>query len=258
MEKIRLKVQLLSVVLLNIGFLNWHFVCFPVLNCHSCPISVFACPLGVIGQFAQVGLIPLSVVGVIAVAGLVAGRLLCGWVCPFGFVQELLYKIPYVKFELPSWTRFIKYAVFIGLVVLVPILLSTSSPLYFCRLCPVGTLESAIPWALMRGTADTVSLSIRLAIVMGLVVMAMGHRRFFCKVLCPLGACLSVFNRFAAIFPHRTADCVDCGACDRDCAMEVRYGQQRLGVYENHPEECISCLECKKKCPTEAIRLWGG
>jgi ferredoxin-type protein NapH len=257
-EKIRLKVQLLSTVLLNIGFLNWHFICFPVLNCHSCPVSVFACPLGVIGQFAQVGLIPLSVVGVIALAGLVAGRLLCGWACPFGFVQELLYKIPYVKFELPSWTRFIKYAVFIGLVVLVPIFLSTSSPLYFCRLCPVGTLESAIPWAVMRGSADTVPLSIRLAIVLGVVILAMGHRRFFCKVLCPLGACLSVFNRFAAIFPHRTSECVDCGTCDRACSMEVRHGLQKVGVYENRPEECISCLECKKKCPTEAIRLWGG
>ncbi len=258
MEKIRLKVQLLSAVLLNIGFLNWHFVCFPVLNCHSCPVSVFACPLGVIGQFAGVGLIPLSVIGVVALVGLAAGRILCGWACPFGFLQELLYKIPYIKFEMPPWTRFIKYAVFLGLVVVVPIFLTTSSPLYFCRLCPVGTLESAIPWAVMKGTADVVSLSIRLSIVAALVILAMGHRRFFCKVLCPLGACLSFFNRFAVVFPERSTDCTDCGTCNKVCTMETTQGSQKFGVYNGRAEECISCLECRKKCPTEAIRLWGG
>ena len=73
-ERLRLKLQLLSVVLLNIGLVQWHTICFPVLNCHSCPVSIFACPLGIIGQFAGVGLVPLAVVGGIAVAGLIAGR----------------------------------------------------------------------------------------------------------------------------------------------------------------------------------------
>ena len=109
MERIRLKVQLAMAALFNIGLVQWHSICFPVLNCHSCPISVFACPLGVIGQSAGAGIIPLSVIGLLALGGLLAGRLLCGWACPFGLVQELLYKVPYVKFNLPGWTRFIKY-----------------------------------------------------------------------------------------------------------------------------------------------------
>ena len=107
LERLRLKVQVSMAVFFNIGLFQWHWICFPVFNCHSCPTSVFACPLGVIGQFAGVGVIPLAVVGTVALAGLIAGRMLCGWACPFGLLQDLLYKVPYVKFSIPSWTRFI-------------------------------------------------------------------------------------------------------------------------------------------------------
>jgi ferredoxin-type protein NapH len=256
-EKIRLKVQLGLAVVFNIGLFQWHFICFPVLNCHSCPTSIFACPMGVIGQCVSLGIIPLSVIGGIAVAGLLAGRLLCGWACPFGLVQELLYKVPYVKFQIPSWTRFIKYGIFVGLVVFVPYFLSPNFPLYFCRLCPVATIESAIPWAIINGTTDVVTLSVRLAILFTLIILVMGHRRFFCKVICPLGACLSVFNHFAALFPERTSDCIECGACNKVCPMETTPGKKDFGVHDDRPEECISCLECRKKCPTEAVRIWG-
>lgn len=257
MEKLRLKVQIAMAALLNLGVFQWHFICLPVLNCHSCPTSLFACPLGVIGQFAYVGLIPLTVIGAIALVGLVAGRILCGWVCPFGLAQELLYKVPYVKLAIPGWTRFVKYGVFGGLVVAVPYFFSPDHPLYFCRVCPVGTIESSIPWAIINGTTNALHLGVRLGILAVIVVLAMGHRRFFCKVLCPIGACLSVFNRFAAIFPFRNAKCIDCGTCNRVCPMECVPNKNPFGVYDDVAEECISCLECHKKCPTSAIQLWG-
>jgi ferredoxin-type protein NapH len=257
LEKIRIKFQLAFAFILNLGIFQWHFICFPVLNCHSCPVSIFSCPIGVIGQFASLSLIPLSVIGLIAVAGLFAGRILCGWVCPFGLVQDLVYKIPYIKFHVPAWSRFIKYGIFLVLVILVPIVFSPAFALYFCRLCPVATIESAIPWAIMNGTTDLFSLGIRLAVLFVIIILIMGHHRFFCKVICPLGASLSLFNRFAAIFPQRNSDCIDCGVCNKVCPMETTPGERKFGVYDNRAEECISCLECRKKCPTEAIRLWG-
>lgn len=257
MEKLRLKIQIGMAVLFNMGLFQLHSICFPVFNCHSCPVSIFACPLGVIGQFAGVGLIPLTAIGGIALAGLVAGRLLCGWACPFGLFQDLLYKVPYVKFAIPAWTRFIKYGVFVGLVVTVPYFFTTSFPLYFCRLCPVGTIEAAIPWAIISGTTEVVWLSVRLIILFAIVILVMGHKRFFCKVICPLGACLSVFNRFAAVFPERASDCIDCGTCNKVCPMETEPGKKDFGVSDHRPEECISCLECHKKCPTKAIEIWG-
>lgn len=243
--------------MLNIGFLNWHTVCLPLLNCHSCPISVFACPLGVIGQFASVGMFPFSVIGLLALTGLMVGRFLCGWVCPFGFVQELLYKVPYIKFGIPYWMKFIKYGTFAGLVVAVPVFLTTNSPLYFCRLCPVGSIESAIPWAIVRGSTDIMALSVRLAIVFGITILAMGHRRFFCKVLCPLGACLSVLNRLSLLFPRRGDQCTECAACGTTCPMETDSRKGKAAVFATNPGECISCLECQKKCPTQAVHLWG-
>ncbi len=257
MERIRFKVQAAFAVLFNIGLFQWHSVCFPVLNCHSCPTSIFACPMGVLGQFVSIGLVPLSVIGLFALAGLLAGRILCGWACPFGFVQDLLYKVPYIKYKLPAWTRFIKYGVLGGLVIAVPMIWGTESPIYFCRLCPVATIESAIPWAIINGSTDLVSLSIRLGILFTIIALVMGHHRFFCKVLCPLGAGLSLFNRFSAIFPYRNTNCIDCGACNRVCPMETRKVKGRFGVYDDRAEECISCLECKKKCPTEAIKVLG-
>jgi len=197
------------------------------------------------------------VIGVVALAGLFIGRLLCGWACPFGLLQDLVYKVPYIKFSLPAWTRYIKYGVFAGLVVAVPYFLSTEFPLYFCRICPVAGIESSIPWAIMKGTADVTQLSIRLAIVFGTLILAMGHHRFFCKVLCPLGACMSLFNRLAAIFPERTSDCIDCAACHKVCPMETAKGTNKFGVYDHASEECITCLDCHEKCPSEAIKLWG-
>ncbi len=257
MEKLRLKVQILAAVFFNIGLMKWHFICFPVFNCHSCPISIFACPLGVIGQFAGVGLIPFTVIGTVALAGLVAGRILCGWACPFGLAQDLLYRVPFPKFNIPSWTRFIKYGVFAGLVVLVPVFLTTDSPIYFCRICPVATVESAIPWALMQGTSNVLGLSIRLAILFAVVLLVMGHKRLFCKMLCPLGACLSVFNRLAAFFPERNVNCNACGTCEKVCPMTTGGERLRAAVFDNRPEECISCLQCKEKCPTSAVEMWG-
>jgi ferredoxin-type protein NapH len=250
-------VQLAMAALLNIGLFKWHFICFPVLNCHSCPVSIFACPMGVIGQFASLGIFPLTVVGGIALAGLFAGRFLCGWACPFGMFQDLLHKIPYVQFRIPHWTRFIKYAILIGSVILIPMFLSPAFSLYFCHVCPAATIESAIPWAIINGTTDVWWLSVRLAILAAVIILSMGHLRFFCKVLCPLGASLSFFNRFAVIFPERDDNCIDCGACNRCCPMETGGKKRKYGVFDDRAEECVSCLECKKKCPTEAIKLWG-
>ncbi len=97
----------------------------------------------------------------------------------------------------------------------------------------------------------------RMSILFAVVILAMGHQRFFCKVICPLGACLSMFNRFAAIFPERTTDCTECGTCNQVCRMQTQRGDAQFGVYNDRAEECIACLDCKDKCPTEAIRLWG-
>ncbi len=84
----------------------------------------------------------LYVVGFIGIIGVVTGRLVCGWICPFGFLQDLLYKIPTPKYRLPSWMRYGKYVMLVVLAMLVPYLTGVN---WFSRLCPAGALEGAIP-----------------------------------------------------------------------------------------------------------------
>ena len=104
-------VQASSLVALNSswagGQVKW--LCMPVMNCHSCALAWFACPIGVFIHYAGYRVFPFLALGTLLLAGVLLGRFLCGWVCPMGFLQDLLYKIPGRKIALPAWTKYIKY-----------------------------------------------------------------------------------------------------------------------------------------------------
>ena len=76
-------------------------VCVPGLNCYSCPGALGACPIGSLQSFMSGAVLrfPFYVLGLMILFGLILGRRICGWLCPFGLVQELLYKIPTPKFH---------------------------------------------------------------------------------------------------------------------------------------------------------------
>jgi ferredoxin-type protein NapH len=106
----RTLIQILTAFLYNgnlPGFLNGRIwqgpsksICVPGLNCYSCPGALGACPLGAL-QSSLSGVLlrfPFYVLGLMLLFGLLFGRTVCGWLCPFGFIQELLYKIPSPKF----------------------------------------------------------------------------------------------------------------------------------------------------------------
>ena len=116
------------------------------LNCHACPAASFACPIGVLQSFIIRRQIPFYTLGFIGLVGALVGRLGCGWVCPFGWFQDLLHKIPVRKWRLPNrlnWTRYIV----LGLLVLA--LPLATRELWFCKLCPAGALEASIPTPLI-------------------------------------------------------------------------------------------------------------
>lgn len=129
-------------------------VCAPGLNCYSCPGARLACPIGslqaVLGSRAfQVS---TYVFGAILLMGAVMGRMVCGFLCPFGLIQELLYKIPFVKkvrtFRGDKQLRYVKYLLLAVLVVLLPMVMSAGgdAPPMFCKyVCPAGALEGGVP-----------------------------------------------------------------------------------------------------------------
>jgi len=135
----------------NLGF------CFPVMNCWACPAAAFGCPIGAIGEFLALGLIPFLSVGLLILAGALFGRMLCGWVCPFGLIQDLMARIPipFVKKKprFPAALSWAKYVFLIGCVLWVPLQFGIrkgeeqieGGDFFFCHICPAGTLEAAIP-----------------------------------------------------------------------------------------------------------------
>jgi len=82
--------------------LNLRWLCLPALNCHACPAVWTACPIGVLMHFAGWRIFPFLALGIIIGLGVLVGRFFCGWVCPFGVLQGLLYRIPSRKIRLPS------------------------------------------------------------------------------------------------------------------------------------------------------------
>lgn len=236
-------------------------LCVPVLNCYSCPGALGACPIGSL-QASVSGFgrhFPFYVLGMLMLFGIVLGRLVCGLLCPFGLVQDLLHKIPVPKYRVPKVVdkpaRYIKYAVFLVLVVLLPVFAVTETgiaPPYFCKyLCPAGTLGGGIPLLLadpMLRQAAGILFDWKVLVLAVILLSSMFIHRPFCRYLCPLGAFYSVFNRFSFYQMHLdSARCICCKKCEQSCPMAVEVTKNC-----NSPE-CIRCGKCREVCPTGAI-----
>ena len=236
-------------------------VCVPGLNCYSCPGAVGACPIGslqaVVGSWNFK--MAYYVVGFLIFIGAIFGRLICGFLCPFGLIQDLLNKIPFSKkirtFKGDKLLRKLKYVIFAVFVILLPMFLvdimGQGAP-YFCKLiCPAGTLEGGIPLALLNKSMRSALGALYVwknAILVVTIILSIIIYRPFCKYICPLGAFYSVFNK-VSFFKYRVSKekCVGCGKCAKVCRMQVD------PVVNANSLECIRCGRCKQACPTGAI-----
>lgn len=232
-------------------------ICVPFLNCYGCPAALGACPLGTLQSLVAPPLARLSlyVVGIILLAGSIAGRFVCGWLCPFGFLQDLLGKLKRKKLAIPRQLTFLKF-VLLPLVILLPILVldqnGIGSP-YFCRfICPAGTLTAGVPLLLagtgFRSLLGPVFLGKLFFLVLILTGAVLTYRPF-CRVFCPLGAFLGLFNRFSLFRLSTSSSCNDCGRCIKACPAELQLPRQQNSA------ECIRCLECVRTCPAKAMRF---
>lgn len=226
--------------------------CVPFLTCYSCPLAVFACPIGSFEHYMTIHQIPFLDFAHVAIVALVIGRMACGWLCPFGLIQDLLYKIKSIKIKIPHSYNYIKYFSLFGLVLLIPYVTGVT---WFSRLCPYGMLEAGIPWALWnpidpstnQPTIDTsvygITYIIKLAILAGFLILFVISKRPFCRIACPLGVIFALFNRVSLlrmeVQNHHTCS-PDCNMCRDLCPMEIRVSE------DPNSGECIRCLKCTK------------
>ncbi len=240
---------------------NAKTVCVPGLNCYSCPGALGACPLGSLqGMLGEPRVrFPFYVLGLLFVFGALLGRFVCGWLCPFGLIQDLLYKIPFFKKikKLPGdrWLKYLKYALLALLVIVLPLAargdFGVGTP-WFCKLvCPSGTLLAGIPLVL-RNPALAASIGVlfwwKVGLLALIVLLSLLVWRPFCRYLCPLGAIYGCFNPVAAVRLRVVQSrCTACGACKAACKMD-------LAAYKtpNSPE-CVRCGACLRACPHGAL-----
>lgn len=266
-------IQVLSLIASNSyiqGFLNstiykgdTKVVCVPGMNCYSCPGAKGACPIG--AMQAVIGSrkfnIPFYVLGILMAFGILLGRAVCGFLCPFGFIQDMLYKVKIKKVTVPKklddGLRYLKYVVLAVMVIILPMFLVSKygiAPPYFCQyICPVGTLEGGIPLVLgnesLRSSLGWL-FNWKMFLLIVTLVASMVIYRPFCKYICPLGAIYALFNKFS--FYQMNIDkskCTSCKICEKVCKMNVPVLKN-----PNHTE-CIRCGECKNACPENAISI---
>ena len=237
------------------------YACVPGLNCYSCPGALGSCPIGslqaVIGS--RKFHLSLYVLGFLMMVGAILGKAVCGFLCPFGLVQDLLHKIPGVKKlrRLPGekYLQWLRYVMLGLLVILLPMvvvdIVGQGSP-WFCKyVCPSGTLLGGIPLLAgnpaLRGAVGWL-FTWKMAILVVILVLSVFLYRPFCRYLCPLGAVYGFFNRFALYrFTLNEEQCTHCGACHQVCGLDIDPSKT-----PNH-SQCIRCGKCLDACPHGAI-----
>lgn len=262
----RLWVQAIGAALANGNLPGWlsgklyqgpiKAVCVPGLNCYSCPGALGACPVGS-WQGAMSGAMPkfpLYVLGLLLLFALALGRTVCGWLCPFGLVQDVLYRIPVPKLAKKPWMRILTRFrwVMLGLAGMGAYLMYLSTgmgkPLFCAWICPAGTLEGALPLLALRPEIFAAAGWLTVwkgALLVLLLIAAASMYRPFCRFLCPLGLWYGFWNRLALLGVTADASkCIQCGRCAAACPMDAKMAGD---------EHCISCGRCLSVCPTAAI-----
>ena len=237
-------------------------ICAPGLNCYSCPAASASCPLGALQNAlaSSNARLPYYIFGIFLLFGILFGRWICGFLCPFGLLQDLLHKVKTPKLKKNSITRilsYLKYVILIVFVVLMPLIYSVQSfPLPgFCKyICPSGTLLGA--GGLLSNEANSNMFPMlgplftwKFCLLVLILLSCIFIYRAFCRFLCPLGAIYGLFNRISILgIKLDKPKCTDCGICIGTCHMDIRH----VGDHE-----CISCGECITACPTGAITYKG-
>ena len=279
MERLRRLVQLIFLFLAN-GRLfitpsnpiytgSLKHICFPGLNCYSCPAATWACPLGAIQNvFTTLKMnihlarpnFGLYVIGSMGIVGALFGRMPCAWFCPFGLLQELCFKIKVPKLPYPKFLDMGRYIFLILFVIILPIFVIDKTGFgqtWFCKyICPAGTLEAGLPLMLLSPDLRSVIGILfyhKLLLLILFFIWSIVNLRPFCRAICPLGLIFGFFNKISWLrLKFHKSICVDCHACELICPTEVMFAS---GKDDINSTKCIRCMKCIGLCPGGAVTI---
>ena len=225
------------------------------------------------------------------ITGILIGKSLCGWVCPFGFIQDLIDFAKRKKTEISPRTHesmlYVKYAI-LGIALFISVTFSAAKvfgvhrgyegafgifvKMPFTTLSPAETLFSTLPNGILnfknalleKPVLDVLSgiasfpplFWVQLFIFVGVLIFAAYVPRSWCKYFCPHGAIMAILNRFSFLGLKRDlTKCAkaECRRCVEVCPMRVRILDLPWEKFSD--PECIYCLKCVDECPNKAIKL---
>ena len=275
-------VQILSLVIIFGGAIGYSatVLVLPIRTGLSNPYVITADAWMLMEVMLTMAMIPLIAIASISFFSLIIGRATCGWVCPFGLVNDVLGALGKRKklsrgTSLALW----KFALFIaGLLIFIDVSIyynevaGSSIKNYFGSfgdapttfIDPVTTIFSLLFWITYHGKWPKdlngwFSLPLELywriffltIVIIGMLILP----RFYCKTLCPLGAVMGLGSEFAFLHLYiNRGKCTECKACDRVCPMDVPI-LNFLDVGDIRHPQCILCLKCIGICPTDALSL---
>jgi polyferredoxin len=188
---------------------------------------------------------PFYALGLTLLFGAIAGRFWCGWICPFGTLQDYTYRIPTYKLRIPRFLTYSRYVFLVGAVFLAPYFAQTTEfNLYWCQFCPAGRIEAGI---YAKFVTPAWPQTWRFLVLMGFILFIIVAQRGFCRVFCPLGAIFGLCNKISLWRITLTDEkCKSCQLCKKACPVDN-------AIYESPDSpDCIRCLECKT-CNFEAV-----
>ncbi|MDG6221401.1 MAG: 4Fe-4S binding protein, partial [Candidatus Thermoplasmatota archaeon] len=235
---------------------------YPYFFCVASPGACAGCPLGTLqtGFINPIQNLPLLLflVGFMGFLVLIFGRGFCGWACPIGFLNEVLYKFggpirkmfagPGNKLEPVAGAcqkygvtpKYYKYIILI----LIPVASLLTGKLIFTEIDPIGAVTGTIPRLFIGGfQAVEPYFTIKIILLLMWVLIGIGIMRSWCRFLCPLGAAMAPGNKVSLLsLKYNKNTCVGCKACVKRCPMDIDMLKNQRDL------ECILCGRCVEAC----------
>ena len=284
-ETARKITQFFSFVLFNavlFGLGPWPIV-LPVVHSLGTPQKTMGDAFAMLQYMLHEPVFPWLPLASFFLVAVFLGRALCGWVCPFGFVQDLLGYVKKKHMEISlrthGWMIQVKYVVlavtlFISGTLALSLVTGVSrdykaalgafAPAPFNALSPADTLFAIVPRMVLDARYIGLDALIaraqpllwaRLAIMVTILVLAVYVPRSWCRYLCPHGAALAFLNRFSFLGLKRDPlKCTKagCRTCVEVCPMKVPILDLPWEKFTD--PECTYCLKCVEACTTKAIK----